>query len=213
MYLMIGSRPDIAYAVVKLSQQCTNPAKEHYDQGLFVLCYLLVMQKYCLEFNGASNQALVAYSDSDWAQDPIDCKSVTGNYVTLTSGCVSWLSRKQKTVAASSTEAEYMALSDCSKQLIWMHQLLSEVGFDIPAPQLSGDNEGSIFWASNPVQEKRSKHINVKAHIICQYVEEKKINLYWIEGTKNPADIFSKNLDQIKFEHIRSLLGMQFFVQ
>jgi hypothetical protein len=154
MYLMIGSRPDIAYATVNLSQQCANSAQEHYDQGLHVLQCLLSICKYRLNFKGASNEALVAYSDSDWAQDPTNRKSVTGNYVTLAKGCVSWLSHKQKTVAASSTEAEYMVLSDCSKQLVWIHQLLTEIGFNIPSPYLNSDNEGSIFWASNPVQER-----------------------------------------------------------
>jgi hypothetical protein len=213
MYLMIGSRPDIAYAVVKLSQQCANPAQEHYDAGLYVLRYLLATRKYRLVFDGTSNEALVAYSDCDWAQDPTDRKSVTGNYVTLARGCVSWLSRKQKTITASSTEAEYYALSDCSKQLVWMHQLLSEIGFNCPTPQLYGDNEGSIFWASNPVAEKRSKHVDVKVHIIRQYIEDKKIELFHIDGTKNPADIFTKNLERIKFERVRSLLGMEFFAQ
>jgi hypothetical protein len=213
MYLMIGSRPDIAYAVVKLSQQCANPAPVHYEAGLHVLRYLLATRKYRMVFDGLSNEAIVAYSDSDWAQDSTDRKSVTGNYVTLASGCVSWLSRRQKTVAASSTEAEYMALSDCSKQLVWMHQLLLEIGLGCPTPHLIGDNQGSIFWASNPVQEKRSKHIDVKYHIIRQYVEDKKIDLFWVDGTKNPADIFTKNLDKTKFERIRSLLGMEFFAQ
>jgi hypothetical protein len=211
MYLMIGSRPDIAYATVKLSQQCANPAQEHYDQGLHVLQYLLATRKYRLNFKGASNEALVAYSDSDWAQDPTNRKSVTGNYVTLAKGCVSWLNRKQKTVAASSTEAEYMALSDCSKQLVWIHQLLTEIGFIIPSPYLNGDNEGSIFWASNPVQERRSKHIDIRYHIIHEYIEDNKVVLLYIPGDKNPADIFTKNLDRIKFEQIRSLLGMEFF--
>ena len=211
MYLMIGSRPDIAFATVKLSQQCANPAQEHYDQGLHVLRYLLGSRRYRLKFDGKSNEAIVAYSDSDWGQDPINRKSVTGNYVTLATGCVSWLSRRQKTVASSSTEAEYMALSDCSRQLVWMHQLLSEIGFKIPPPYLNADNEGSIFWGSNPVQEKRSKHIDIRYHVVREYVEEKKIVLLHIAGDVNPADIFTKNLDRTKFEQIRSLLGMEFF--
>jgi hypothetical protein len=202
MYLMIGSRPDIAYATVKLSQQCTNPSCNHYDQGLYLLRYLLSTRQYQLQFNGASNESIIAYSDSDWAQDPVDRKSITGNYVTLAQGCVSWLSRKQETIAASSTEAEYMALTDCSKQLVWMHQLLKEIGFDIEPPYLNGDNEGSIFWGSNPVQERHSKHVDICHHIICEYVEEEKIKLFYISGKKNPADIFMKNLDQQKFEQI-----------
>jgi hypothetical protein len=114
MYLMIGSCPDIAFAVTKMSQYMVRPSKEHYTVGMHLLRYLNGTKPMVLEFNGDSNQAVVAYSDSDWACDPHDRKSVTGNFCTLAQGPVSWLSRKQKTIALSSTEAKYMALSDCS---------------------------------------------------------------------------------------------------
>jgi hypothetical protein len=113
MYLMIGSRPDIAFAVVKMSQHMVTPNKEHYSAGMHLLQYLNGTKAMVLEFNGSSNQGIVAFSDSDWASDITDRKSVTGNFVTLGQGPISWLSRKQKTIALSSTEAEYMAISDC----------------------------------------------------------------------------------------------------
>jgi hypothetical protein len=109
---------------------------------------------------------IIAYSHSDWASDPQDRISITGNFCTLTDGPVSWLSCKQKTIALSSTEAEYMALSDCLQQLVWMSQLLTKVGFDISTPLLYGDNLGSLFWSTSKVQEKRSKHIDIQYHYI-----------------------------------------------
>jgi len=106
----------------------------------------------------------------------------------------SWLSHKQKSVALSSTKVEYMALFDCSRQLVWTSNLLSEIGFDIPVPHLYGDNLGSLFWSTNPVQEKRSKHIVIQYHYVRDAIEDDKIKLYHIDGARNPADILTRNL-------------------
>ena len=95
----------------------------------------------------------------------------------LAQGIISWLSRKQKSVALSSTEAEYIALSDCSCQLVWTSNLLSEIGFDIPIPHLYGNNLGSLLWSTNPVQEKRSKHIDIRYHYVRDAIEDDKIKL------------------------------------
>jgi len=114
MYLMIGSRPDIGFTVVKLAQQMANPSNDHYRVGLCLCRYLLVTHRYRLVYNGLSNESLVVYSDSDWDQDHEHCKSTTGYFTMLAQGITSWLSHKQKSSALSSTEAEYIALSDCS---------------------------------------------------------------------------------------------------
>jgi len=158
---MIGSRPDIGFTVVKLAQQMANPSNDHYQVGLHLCRYLLATRRYWLVYNGLSNKSLVAYSDSDWDQDHKHCKSTTGYFTMLAQGITSWLSRKQKSVALSSTEAEYIALSDCSCQLVWTSNLLSEIGFNIPVPHLYDDNLGSLFWSTNPVQEKRFKYIDI----------------------------------------------------
>jgi len=148
MYLMIGSRPDIGFAIVKLAQQMANPFNNHYRVGLHLCRYLLATHRYRLVYNGLSNKLLVAYSDSDWDQDHKHRKSTTGYFTMLAQGITFWLSRKQKSVALSSTEAEYMVLSDCSRQLVWISNLLSEIGFDISVPHLYGDNLGSLFWST-----------------------------------------------------------------
>jgi len=90
-------------------------------------------------------------------------------------------------------------LSDCSCQLVWTSNLLSEIGFDIPVPHLYGDSLGSLFWSTNPVQEKRSKYINIRYHYVRDAIEDDKIKLYYIDGARNPADILTKNLGQILF--------------
>ena len=79
------------------------------------------------------------------------------------------------------------------------------------AISLNGDNQGAIFMASNPVQEKHIKHIDIHYHFICQVVKEGKVVLYYIEGDKNPADMFTKNLGHLKFLHFRGQLGLEFY--
>ena len=166
LYIMLGTRPNIAYAVTKMAQFAANPSKEHLDKARYIVRYLASTPKYVLVLNGASNKGLIAYSDSDYAADPVKRRSQTGFFFKLAEGIISWQSRAQKTVAHSATEAEYMALSDCSRQAVWMQHIYSELGLKHRATPIYADNQGSIFIASNPVQERRTKHIDVRYHYI-----------------------------------------------
>ena len=114
LYIMLGTCPDIAFAVTKLAQFAANPSKEHLDKARYIVCYLAGTANYALVFNGASNKGLIAYTDSDYAADLVKRRSTTGFLFKLADGIISWQSRAQKTIALSATEAEYMALSDCS---------------------------------------------------------------------------------------------------
>jgi hypothetical protein len=153
----------------------------------------------------------MAYTDSDWASDPNTRKSTTGYLVKLAGAIFAWNSRAQKTVALSSTEAEYMSLSDTSRQLIWVKSLMTELGIELAPIPLFGDNQGSIFLASNPVQEKRIKHIDLRYHFIRDVIKNKQVELFFIEGAENPADLFTKNLGRIKFLKFREQLGLEFY--
>ena len=153
---------------------------------------------------------LTACTDSDWGSDPTSCLSQTGFYLKLADGLISWTSRVQKTIAYSSTEAEYMALSDCARQVTWIRSLLSELSYKLRAILICGDNQGSIFMASNPVTEPRSKHIDICYHGIHELVVKGKVELYFIDGAENPADLLTKNLPREKFAKFRAQLGLQF---
>src|ERR1700688_110152 len=124
LYIMLGTRPDISFAVTKLAQYAANPNEEHLNKALYICRYLVGTSNYCLTYNGDSGQGLSACTDSDWASDPTSRWSQTGYYLKMAGGIISWASRAQKTVALSSTEAEYMALSDCSRQVVWIRNLL-----------------------------------------------------------------------------------------
>lgn len=173
---------------------------------------MLGTKTYSLTYDGDSKDSqLIAYADSDWASDPSSRRSQTGYFLRLANGIISWTSRVQKTIALSSTEAEYMALSDCSRQVIWIKNLLGEIGYKLGPLPICGDNQGSIFMAQNPVTEKRSKHINIRYHYIREVVEQQLVNLFYIPGDDNPADMFTKNLGHVKFLKFRPQLGLRFY--
>jgi hypothetical protein len=210
LYLMLGSRPDIAFAVTKLAQFAARPSEEHFSKALYICRYLRGTSKYCLTYDGTSGEGLVACTDSDWASDPQGRRSQTGYFLKLAGGAISWTSRAQKTIALSSTEAEYMALSDCSRQVVWMHTLMGELGYNLRPVPICGDNQGSIFIASNPVTEKRSKHIDIRFHYIREVIERKLAEVFFIDGDKNPADLLTKNLGSVKFLLFRPAYGLHF---
>jgi hypothetical protein len=116
----------------------------------------------------------------------------------------------QKTIALSSTEAEYMSLSDTCRQLVWMCSFLKELGMPVNTIPLCGDNQGAIFNASNPVQEKRTKHIDIHFHYIREKVSDGEVTLHFVTTDQNPADMFTKNLARDNFLRCRSHLGITF---
>ena len=209
---MLGTRPDIAFAVTKLSQFAANPSNDHLTKALYICHYLVGTSDYKIvyrqqAFNG---EGLYTEADSDWASDSTTRCSTTGYLVHLAGAVFSWNSRAQKTVVLSSTEAEYMSLSDASRQLVWINSLLGEIGMDLTPIPLAGDNQGAIFMASNPVQERRIKHIDIRYHFIHQVIRDEQVILLFLEGSENPADMLTKNLGHIKFLKHRSRLGLEF---
>jgi hypothetical protein len=209
LYIMLGTRPDLAFTVIHMSQFCANVSQEHLSQALYIVRYLGSTKYLTLKFNGANHNGFLGYTDSDWAANPDDRKSITGYVLFLANGPVSWLTRRQKTIALSSTEAEYMVMSDTARQISWIKSLLSEIGFKIPKIPLYCDSQGAVFLATNPAQEMQSKHIGICYHYIRECVEEgDKINLFDIPTDQQLTDIFTKNLSPAKFKAIHK--GLHF---
>jgi hypothetical protein len=120
MYAMLGTRPDISYAITKLSQFSSNPTQEHFKAGKHVLRYLKNTIHLRLCFGSIDNSEVTGFSDSDWGSDPNDRRSITGYTFLIGGGAVSWASKKQPTVTLSSTEAEYMVLFNAARHAIWI---------------------------------------------------------------------------------------------
>ena len=114
LYLMIGTRPDIAFTITHLLQFSTNPTEDHYKAAQHACHYLVGTHDYKLVYTREEDKGLVAFTNSDWAADKIQRCSITGYFFKLANGIISWRSHTQKTIALSSMEAEYMAISDCS---------------------------------------------------------------------------------------------------
>jgi len=170
MYAMTQTRPDIAYAVSTLSQFAHNPNEIHWKALKRVFRYICGTLDVSIEYGLKSTcerLKLLGYSDSDWAGD-VDLRKSTSGYVfQLANGPVSWSSKRQKTVALSFCEAEYMALMKATKEAVWMQGLLKELGlkgFDSVVIRM--DNQGAIALAKNPEFHACTKHIDICHHYI-----------------------------------------------
>ncbi|KAI3619346.1 gag-pol polyprotein [Moniliophthora roreri] len=212
LYLCLGTRPDITFPVIKLSQYGTNPTQEHLNKAKYIIRYLIGTRKYSLTYKDKQGeQGFIAYADSDWATDEDTRVSQTGYLINFACAPVFWVSQKQKSVALSSTEAEYMALSDCARQIKWIINLFSEIEYPIAKLPLLSDNQGAIFISKNQVTEKRTKHIDIKYHHIRECVAKKKVEVFFIPTNQQPADLMTKNLPWDKFQRHREFLGLTFF--
>jgi hypothetical protein len=163
-YASLATRPDITYAVNKLSQFLSNPGRVHLDAALRVLRYLNGTKHRSLHLGGGIPD-VAGFSDSDWGGDHDDRKS-TGAYVfRLGLGSVSWKSKKQTSVALSTVESEYMAMCQAAKEAVWLNGLLEDLGVELRTPLIIyGDNQGALALAQNPDFHPRSKHIDIQYH-------------------------------------------------
>ncbi|CDO73847.1 hypothetical protein BN946_scf185016.g4 [Trametes cinnabarina] len=195
LYAALGTRPDIDFAVNKLSKYNSNPSEAHWHYAKYVLRYLQGTKQLRLRYDGASNDGLLSYSDSDWAEDRDDRKSITGFVFLMAGGAISWASRRQQTISLSSTEAEYKAASDTCRQISWLRTFGNELGDDMSRPTpMCLDNQGSIFLGVNPVVDRCTKHIDVQHHYICEQIELGKVEVFFVATEDQLADPLTKNV-------------------
>ncbi|VVT49801.1 uncharacterized protein SAPINGB_P002450 [Magnusiomyces paraingens] len=210
IYAANCARPDLAVAVSFLCRYMQNPKSIHMEAAKHTLRYLKGTAELGLEYRAQKVYKLVGYSDADYAQDKQDRKSFTGYVFILSGGPITWACRKQVSPASSSVESEYMSLSDASKECFWINQLLSLCKIPIPLPvTMFEDNQGCIALAQNPVFHRRTKHIDVRYHVVRHYIRSGVIHLEYLDTQVMLADMFTKNLGRVKFETLRGLLGMK----
>jgi hypothetical protein len=207
MYIAIGTRPDIAFAVSKLSQFLDCYRRVHWQAAIRVLQYLKGTRHLRLLLGGPSFN-LVGFSDSSWAEEDTR-RSHMGYCFSAGSGVVSWSSRRQATVAGSSTEAEYIAISEASRESVWLRCLLRELEILPEGPTtLFCDNNGAIALSFDQAFHARVKHVDVQYHFIREQVESKGILVKRVPSAENVADIFTKPLGRPLFEKHRARLGL-----
>ncbi|GJY52527.1 hypothetical protein Tco_0443374, partial [Tanacetum coccineum] len=150
-------------------------------------------------------------SNADHAGCQDTRRSTSGSMQFLGDRLVSWSSKRQKSAAISSTEAEYIALSGCCAQVLWMRSQLTDYGFGFNKIPMYCDNKSAIALCCNNVQHSRSKHIDIRFHFIKEHVENGVIELYFVNTEYQLADIFTKALGRERIEFLINKLGMRSF--
>lgn len=209
MYLSVGSRPDICFAVNKASRYVENPSQIHVNAVKKILKYVKATIGYGILYKNNININLFGYSDADYAND-IDTRCSTSGYIFLINcGIISWASEKQRTVAQAITESEYIAGSQAVKELVWLSRLLDELlPKKIDVPIFNMDNQSAIKLVKNPEYHKRTKHIDIRYHFIRQKYEEKLFQLKFVPTNAQLADILTKALCKEKFVKLRNEIGI-----
>jgi hypothetical protein len=189
MYLAIGTRPDISFAVARLCQFLDCYRRAHWNAAVRVVRYLKGTRLLALTLGGNPDLELVGFSDSLYADCPDTARSTMGYCFSVGGAIFSWSSRRQKTVTNSSCEAEYIALSESSREALWLRQFLCEVHFLKPSPTvLLCDNNGAKSLSSDPTHHSRSKHIDVHHHFVPEHVEDGSIVVWRVPGHDNVAN-------------------------
>ena len=212
MYAMVGTRPDIAFAVGFLGRFSSNPTEFNLNLAKKCVRYLIGTQNSKILFSKSSSPKselkLEMYADSDWGGSE-DRKSITGYLALINGAPVSWQSKRQPTVALSSTEAEYMAATQATKEAIWLRQLLSELGHpQNGATVIFEDNNGCIELAKNPIHHACTKHIDIQHHFVREKVLSGEVELVHCSTNEQLADILTKPLVRDKFRPLSEKLLM-----
>ena len=213
-YLAVLTRPDIVFAVNQCSRFLGNPGKKHWQGAKTILRYLKGTSEHGLMFKkmeeGTGEDAILGFSDSDWAGDPDDRRSCSGYVFSLFGNVVSWKSKKQATTALSSCESELMALSMAMKEALWLRTLAVELGIHSPSDPilLYEDNQGAMAIANDAKFSDRTKHIDVRYFRIRDEVRNKTIRLQYCHTSQMMADTFTKPLQGEVFKNIKALLKM-----
>jgi hypothetical protein len=222
-YLSNGTRPDITFIVNQLSKYANAPTVEHWEIALDVLRYLNHTQTWGIKLGGAGcwtqvtfkhkhydpvDPPAVAYADANHGTGLDNKKSVSGMLIQVMRGPVSWGSRTQTLTSMSTTESEYRALSECSKEALWIAKLLEL--FQIPSKPflICGDSQGAIGAIKNYRYTKHTKHVEIHHDFMKDRYQRGDLDFVFVPGAENIADIFTKALPRPQFEKLRRMLSM-----
>nr|GEW87375.1 copia protein [Tanacetum cinerariifolium] len=208
MYLT-ASRPDLVFAVCMCARYQAKPTKKHLEALKWVFRYLKGTINWGLWYPKDIAMVLTAYADADHAGCQDTRRSISGSAQFLGDKLVSWSSKKQQSTAISTMVAEYIAMSRCCAQILWMRSQLTDYGFDFKKIPLYCDNHSAIALCCNNVQHSRSKHIDICHHFILEQVKRGVVELYFVSMDYQLADIFTKALPRQWFEFILPRLGMK----
>ncbi|XP_050338585.1 uncharacterized protein LOC126765044 [Bactrocera neohumeralis] len=203
------TRPDISFAVNLLSRFSTNPGKVHWVTVKRVMRYLKGTIDSGIVYSREVND-LTGYCDADWASDLDERRSTTGYMFKLQGGPISWCTRRQRTVALSSTEAEFMAMTSAIQEATWLIRLHSELtSVMVKGMVFYCDNKSAIQVVLNNSYSPRTKHVDIKGKFIRQHLESGKIKLIYIPTNEILADILTKGI--AKENHFNICKSLELF--
>lgn len=210
MYIMLGTRGDIAYAVSAASRHLTNPGPQHVKLGHRILRYLKGTKSLSLTYKGPL-QMLRGFTDADWAGCRQTRRSTAGYLFNIGSGAISWQSKRQNTVALSTCEAEFIGQTQATKEAIWLRRLLHELNVSQGkwATIICGDNQGAIALASNPQYHSRTKHMEIQRKWQGEVQDAGTVELRYVPTMEQIADGLTKPLARNRFEWFRKGLGIE----
>ena len=209
MYAMTGTRFDIAFAISVVSKFLSNPKREHCNLVRHIFKYLRGNPEQSISYKSSPERAikLECYADAAYANH-FEYRSTLGHCITINGVIVDWSSKCQKgTPAQSSTEAEYMSATSAANSVVWFKELLGELGFPQGTVTIYEDNEACIKLSKNPQDHSRTKHIQVRYHVIRQYVKDKVVKLEYISTKHQLADALTKSLSGPRLRPIVKVLS------
>ena len=197
MYLMSCTRPDIAYAVSKLSRYTSNPGAEHWQGIIRLVKYLRFTRNYGLHYTRYPS-VLEGYSDANWISDIKDSKSTSGYVFTLGGTAVSWKSSKQTVIARSTMESEFIALDKCGEEAEWLRHFLEDIPRwpkPVPAICIHCDSQSAIGRAQSNMYNGKSRHIRRRHNTIRQLLSTGVISVDFVNSKDNITDLLTKGLN------------------
>jgi hypothetical protein len=211
LYAATRTRPDIAYATNYVSRFMCDPKVQHWKIIKRILRYIkgTTDLKITYRRNSKQKQVLMGYCDADWANDQGDRKSTSGFVFMLNGGAISWQSCKQRTVALSTAEAEYISLAEAVKEAVWLRKLLKDFGVTQKEPTcIYEDNQSCIAITQNPVFHPRTKHIDIKYHFTREMIKRSEVQIIYCPTEMMIADCLTKPCGKNKFEYCRTQMGI-----
>lgn len=187
------TRPDIAYAVSVVSQFTYAPSKEHMNVVYRILKYLKYAPGRGLLFTKGNDLDIGGYTDADWVGDQTNIRSTSGYFTFLGGKLVTRRSKKQKVVASSSAEAEFQGMTHGVCELLWVKNILKDLGFKYRKPMdLHCDNKTVIEIAHNLIQQDRTKHVEFDRHFIKENLDPKIMRFPFVQSKDQLADLLTK---------------------
>ena len=208
MYAMVCTRPDLAHAVSTVSKYMANPGREHWKAVKWMFRYLRGTVGSGIMFAKQDQISVVGYVDADYAEGMDDRRSTTGYVFTLAGGPICWRSMVQPLVALSTTESEYMAVTEAAKEALWLKGLVKELGIDQGGVQLYCDSQSAIYLAKHQIYHARTKHIDVRFHKVRELIASGDLILEKVHTSENAADMLTKIVTVDKFEHCLDLVNV-----